>query len=40
LAELASELVAGRQTDAEAVASDIRPGMEELAVLGLVEPVF
>jgi hypothetical protein len=40
LPELASELAARHGIDAESVATDVRPALEELAVLGLVEPVL
>ena len=40
LAELAAELAARHQTDAEVVTDDVAPILERLAALGLIEPVL
>jgi hypothetical protein len=40
LAEFAAELAPRHRTEAEVVADDVRPVPEELAALGLIEPVF
>jgi hypothetical protein len=40
LAELAAELAARHGTDPEVVARDVLPVLEQLGVLGLIEPVF
>jgi coenzyme PQQ synthesis protein D (PqqD) len=40
LAELAAELAARHRVDAEVVATDVRPVLERLAALGVIEPVL
>jgi hypothetical protein len=40
LDELAFELASRHHTDAEVVAGDVRPVLERLAALGVIEPVL
>jgi len=40
LAELAAELSARHGADLDVVAADVRPAVEQLAALGLVDPVL
>jgi Coenzyme PQQ synthesis protein D (PqqD) len=40
LAELGDELADRHQADPEVVAADVRPVLERLAALGLIEPVL
>jgi Coenzyme PQQ synthesis protein D (PqqD) len=40
LGALAAELATRHETDPEVVAGDVSPVLEELAALGVVEPVF
>jgi Coenzyme PQQ synthesis protein D (PqqD) len=40
LADFAAELSAQHRADPEVVAADVRPVLERLAALGVIEPVF